>query len=88
MDHYPVDYAVNGQLRRLQRAAVTQQVMSACTTSVPALSTTLAGTTISAPSLIEVKFGGSSRACARNEVVAFSRFIWTIWTSLSAFRDQ
>jgi hypothetical protein len=62
--------------------------MSACTTSVPDLSTTLTGTTISAPSVIAVKSGGSSRACARSDVVAVSRFIWTISAPLSPFRDQ
>ncbi len=47
--------------------------MSACTTSVPARSMTLTGTTSSVPSLIVVKSGGSRRACARSDVVAFSR---------------
>jgi hypothetical protein len=62
--------------------------MSACTTSVPDLSTTLTGTTMSVPSVIEVKSGGSSRACARSDVVAFSRFIWTFLARLSAFAIQ
>jgi len=45
-----------------QWAGVTQQVMSACTTSVPALSVTLTGITTSTPSVIAEKSGGSSRA--------------------------
>jgi isopentenyl diphosphate isomerase/L-lactate dehydrogenase-like FMN-dependent dehydrogenase len=53
---------------------VTQQVMSAWTTSVPDLSTTLTGTTSSTPSVIESKSGGSRRACARSAVVAFSSY--------------
>jgi hypothetical protein len=43
------------------QAGVTQVVMSACTTSVPLRSTTLTGTTISVPSRIAPKSGGSRR---------------------------
>lgn len=61
-----------------QWAGVTQHVMSACTTSVPALSVTLTGITTSTPSVIAEKSGGSSRAWARSEVVAFSRYCTVI----------
>ena len=61
--------------------------MSACTTSVPNLSTTLTGTTISVPSVIESKSGGSSRACARSAVVAFSRFYLDNFRLFEGSRD-
>jgi hypothetical protein len=46
--------------------------MSACTASVSASSSMHTGTTRSTPSVIATKSGGSRRACARNDVVAFS----------------
>jgi hypothetical protein len=52
---------------------VTQVVMSACTTSLPLRSVTLTGTTMSTPSVICAKSGGSSWARARSDVVAFPR---------------
>src|SRR5699024_7492896 len=55
------------------QAGVTQVVISACTTSTPALSVMLTGTTTSAPSVMAAKSGGSSRAVARSDVVALAR---------------
>ena len=52
--------------------------MSACTTSVPARSVTLIGITNSTPSVIAEKSGGSTRARARYDVVAFSRYCTVI----------
>ena len=48
--------------------------MSACTTSTPSRSTTLTGTTSSAPSVIGAKSGGSILAVARSDVVALARY--------------
>src|ERR1700712_16672 len=57
------------------QAGVTQVVISAWTTSAPKRSTTLIGTTSSAPSSVMApKSGGSISAVARSDVVALARY--------------